>query len=227
MFTKNNIKSLEVELDFLSNFDVIFWDFDGVIKDSVEVKAEAFAALFNGYGIGVQKKVREHHLQHGGMSRYEKIPFYFQEYVHLHLSEKEQQAQQIKFKNLVVEKVIESEWVLGVKDYLVSNSQIKQFFLLTGTPQDEIEYILDMLKISSCFKGVIGSPSKKQEGLKHFLNKYNFSTEQCLMIGDSLNDFEAAKSVKIPFLLRITPENQKFNNLIRCYQIRHFEKAST
>ena len=51
MCTKNNIKSLEVEVDFLSNFDAIFWDFDGVIKDSVEVKAEAFAALFKIYGI--------------------------------------------------------------------------------------------------------------------------------------------------------------------------------
>ena len=28
----NCIKSLEVEVDFLSKFDVIFWDFDGVIK---------------------------------------------------------------------------------------------------------------------------------------------------------------------------------------------------
>jgi len=226
MCIRNNIKSLEVEVDFLSKFDVIFWDFDGVIKESVQVKAEAYATLFDRHGIGVQQKVREHHLQHGGMSRYEKIPFYFHEYVHRHLSEKEQQEYQLQFKNLVVEKVIKSEWVLGVKDYLLSNSEIQHFFLLTGTPQDEIEYILDKLNILSCFKGVIGSPSKKQEGLKHFLNKYNFSTRQCLMIGDSLNDFEAAKSVNIPFLLRITPENQKFTDLMRCYQIRHFEKAS-
>ena len=41
------MKSLEVEVDYLSEFDVIFWDFDGVIKESVEVKAEAYAALFN------------------------------------------------------------------------------------------------------------------------------------------------------------------------------------
>ena len=34
MHTKNNIKNLEVEVDYLSNFDVIFWDFDGVIKES-------------------------------------------------------------------------------------------------------------------------------------------------------------------------------------------------
>ena len=59
------MKSLEVEVDFLSEFDVIFWDFDGVVKESVQVKAEAYAALFHTYGIEMQQKVREHHLQHG------------------------------------------------------------------------------------------------------------------------------------------------------------------
>ena len=127
---------------------------------------------------------------------------------------------------MVVEKVIKSEWVLGVKDYLLSNSEIQHFFLLTGTPQDEIEYILDKLSIYSCFRGILGSPSKKQEGLKNFLNEYNFSAEQCLMIGDSLNDYEAAKSVNIPFLLRITPENQKFADTMRIWRIRHFDKVT-
>ena len=107
-----------------------FWDFDGVIKESIQVKAEAYAALFDGFGIEVQQKVREHHLQHGGMSRYEKIPLYFKEYTYRSLSESELKEHQLQFRNLVVEKVIESEWVLGVKDYLHSNSKIQQYSLL-------------------------------------------------------------------------------------------------
>ena len=31
------MKSLEVEADFLLGFDAIFWDFDGVIKESVDI----------------------------------------------------------------------------------------------------------------------------------------------------------------------------------------------
>jgi len=222
MRIRNNIKGLEVDLDFLSKFDVIFWDFDGVIKESVQVKADSYAALFNSYGIEVQKKVREHHLQHGGMSRYEKIPLYFQEYVHRNLSEHEQQEYQLKFQKLVVENVIESEWVLGVKEYLLSNNEIQHFFLLTGTPQNEIEYILEKLKIDSCFIGILGAPLKKKEGLMNFLHEYNFSAEKCLMIGDSLDDYKAAKAVNIPFLLRITPENQKFADTMEICRIRHF-----
>ena len=44
----------------LLKYKLIIWDFDGVIKESVQVKADAYAALFNAYGIEVQKKVREH-----------------------------------------------------------------------------------------------------------------------------------------------------------------------
>ena len=120
--------------------------------------------------------------------------------------------------------MIESEWVLGVKDYLHSNCKIQQFFLLTGTPQDEIEYILEKLTIHSCFMGILGEPSKKPDGLKNFVNEYKFSCEKCLMIGDSLNDYEAAKAVNVPFLLRITPENQKLADTIRIWRIRHFKK---
>ena len=61
----------------ISSARVIFWDFDGVIKDSVPVKSEAFRKLFSPYGKKVTNSVVEHHMANGGMSRYKKIPYYF------------------------------------------------------------------------------------------------------------------------------------------------------
>lgn len=49
----------------------IFWDFDGVIAESVNVKTEAFYNLYLPYGIEIAEKVRRHHLDNGGMSRFE------------------------------------------------------------------------------------------------------------------------------------------------------------
>ena len=37
---------------------VIFWDFDGVIKDSVEAKSSAFEKIFSSYGSNISNKVR-------------------------------------------------------------------------------------------------------------------------------------------------------------------------
>ena len=55
---------------------VIFWDFDGIIKDSVKVKSMAFMQLFTPFGEDVVKQVREHHEANGGLSRFDKLPIY-------------------------------------------------------------------------------------------------------------------------------------------------------
>ena len=60
----------------INSYKNIFWDFDGVIKDSLEIKTNAFYQLFQEYGIDIANKVKEHHLLNGGMSRYEKMPIY-------------------------------------------------------------------------------------------------------------------------------------------------------
>ena len=51
----------------------IIFDFDGVIAESVNVKTEAFASLYEPYGKDVVNKVEQHHLANGGVSRFEKF----------------------------------------------------------------------------------------------------------------------------------------------------------
>ena len=63
-------------VDFIRQAEVVFWDFDGVIKDSVDIKTQAFESLFLPYGSEVVARVRSHHVINGGMSRFEKIPRY-------------------------------------------------------------------------------------------------------------------------------------------------------
>ena len=48
--------------DFLKSFKIIFWDFDGVIKNSVFVKGEAFKKTFKDYGFAITSKIIDHHL---------------------------------------------------------------------------------------------------------------------------------------------------------------------
>ncbi|MBT7899475.1 MAG: HAD hydrolase-like protein, partial [Candidatus Marinimicrobia bacterium] len=54
----------------------IIFDFDGVIADSVQVKTDAFASLYEQYGDNIVTKVIEHHEANGGMSRFKKIKLY-------------------------------------------------------------------------------------------------------------------------------------------------------
>ena len=54
----------------------VFLDFDGVIKDSVGGKSDAFEKLFLPFGTGISKKVRLHHEDNEGVSRFDKLPLY-------------------------------------------------------------------------------------------------------------------------------------------------------
>jgi hypothetical protein len=60
----------------VKEFKIIFWDFDGVIKDSVIVKSKGYEKLFLSFGKEVVERVNQHHEANGGVSRFEKIPLY-------------------------------------------------------------------------------------------------------------------------------------------------------
>lgn len=185
----------------LADYKVIFWDFDGVIKDSVEVKTHAYVDLFSDYGAVVAAKVREHHLANGGVSRFEKIPLYLrwadeaptQELVDLFCA---------KFSQLALQGVVESAWVAGVEEYLRTNPHMQTNILVSATPQVELEQILLTLDLQGCFSLVFGAPTKKNVAVRHVLETSGSPPGDCILIGDALADFEAAQANQIDFLLR-------------------------
>ena len=104
----------------LDKFELIFWDFDGVIKESVSVKTDAFVELFQSYGKDVCNKVKQHHIENGGMSRFNKIPLYL-EWSNIAPTNERVDDMCAKFSGIVKNKVINSAWVPGVERFLRSN----------------------------------------------------------------------------------------------------------
>ena len=84
----------------------IIFDFDGVIAESVQVKTDAFAALYVTYGKDIVDRVVEHHESNGGMSRFEKIKIYHGLFLNKTITEGEITDLANQFSELVVEKVI-------------------------------------------------------------------------------------------------------------------------
>jgi len=202
----------------IENAKAIFWDFDGVIKDSLEVKSDAFEQLFLPFGEDIAMRVRKHHEANGGMSRFDKLPLY------LNLAEQKVTAEVTavyaeKFAQLVKQKVINSEWIVGVLEYLENNCNRQIFFLITATPQQEITEIISILKINHFFKEIVGSPTKKDDAIKQILSRYKVAPEQALMIGDSKSDYSAAMKSKISFVLRKTELNTKLQQQLDCEMI--------
>ncbi|WP_246837734.1 HAD family hydrolase [Leptospira bouyouniensis] len=190
----------------LKEFKLIFWDFDGVIKDSVDVKTDAYLALFPKAPKNIIEKIKSHHLEYGGISRFEKIPIYL-EWVGIKPTEQVMGQYLDQFANLVVQKVISSPWVPGVEPLLNQKQSHQKFVIVTGTPQTEIEEILIQLKIVSLFDHIFGAPTKKTEAIQWTLKKHAIKKEESLLIGDSKTDWIAACDTGIQFLLRETNDN--------------------
>lgn len=62
--------------------EVVLWDFDGVIFDSMHLKNEGFKALFQKHGNDSKESLKQfevYHYQSGGISRNEKIQYFYNE----------------------------------------------------------------------------------------------------------------------------------------------------
>ncbi len=206
----------------LSTFDVVFWDFDGVVKDSVTVKTEGYEKLFLLYGDEVAGRVIDHHEAHGGVSRYEKIPLYLGWAGEVVTDEKVREFCE-RFALLVHQAVIDAPWVGGVREYLQAQHDRQYFVLVTATPQDEIESILRSLEIDGFFREVHGAPKPKTTAIGNVLGRLKCSPSQALMVGDADSDLKAAEANNVPFLLRRTRLNE---SLQRRYSGPMFDELS-
>lgn len=187
---------------------LIFWDFDGVIKDSNDVKTDAFVKLFNSFGEDVVARIRAHTKLNGGMSRFIKIPLYLS-WVGLEATPERVQKYCESFSNTVVQAVINSPWIPGILDYLNSYRDKQAFILVTATPQAEIEHILSALHIKDLFLEIHGAPKEKFQIISDSLVKHKFLPRETLMIGDSLCDLRAAELNAVPFVLRWNQTNRQ------------------
>ncbi len=194
----------------MSKIKAIFYDFDGVIKDSTEVKTLAFYNLYLPFGRVIADKVVAHHLEHGGVSRYEKFKIYHKEFLNEDLNAQDIELWASRFSELVLKEVIASPFVEGAKEVLESLKDEVQQFIITGTPQKEIDYIVEELGIKDCFVQVCGSPKNKIDWSSELISTYELNNDEVLFVGDALTDYEAAKNHNFHFLLRTHKENQTY-----------------
>jgi phosphoglycolate phosphatase-like HAD superfamily hydrolase len=179
---------------------MVFFDFDGVIKQSVEVKGRAFAELFRPHGAALSERVLAHHLANSGLSRFEKMPKY------LEWAGEEPTAARVddychRFAARARQGVMDAAWVPGAQELLRANPYRQTFVLVTAAPREEIEDILMALELRHCFDRVYGAPTRKLAAIQDALRRCGIAPEHCLAIGDARADYDAAHAAGVPFVL--------------------------
>lgn len=191
----------------LSKYKAFFFDFDGVLADSVEVKTKAFAMLFEKFGSEIQNKVVEHHRTHGGMTRKEKFIYYYQNYLNRPLAHGMLDELCGRFSALVVDDVVAALEIPYSAKFLEKWHKKVICFVVSATPDVEIRRITTKRGINNYFREILGSSCPKTQHINYLLKKYNLSQAQCLFFGDAESDYKAATECGIDFM-GILPGNK-------------------
>jgi len=185
----------------LLNWHAVFFDFDGVILDSVNVKTRAFSKMFSRYGPEVESAVVKYHLENGGVSRHEKFKYFYENIMNQSIDEDEIQTLGNIFSALVINEVIASPFIDGAYEALETlKSNGVPAYLVSGTPWAEMRDIATKKNVFHFFDEIHGSPAKKWDIVSDILSRKKYKPANCLFVGDALSDYEAAYRNKLHFL---------------------------
>ena len=180
----------------------VIFDFDGVLAESVDVKTNAYALLFQEEGEEIVQQIVNFHLNNGGISRFEKFRFFYSDILDRPLSEERFQRLCTQFSCLVVDEVVASPWVDGAKKFLIQHKKQYMFAIISGTPEDELKEIVRRREMNNFFGSVRGSPKDKVTLLDEIMDEYNLKPKEMVFVGDSETDWRAAQATGVPFLWR-------------------------
>ena len=193
----------------LSGLKAIIFDFDGVILESADIKTIAFLELFN-HRPDLQPAILQYHLDNLGVSRYDKFAWIYQELLDQPFTAEIREQLGNDFSALVLQKVMASPFVPGALEALQFLSSKLLLFVASGTPQEELDLIVEKRGLQNYFREVWGTPSKKPEIIRCILSNYGLTPQEALMVGDGSSDYKAAVETNLHFVARDTPEQSDY-----------------
>ena len=185
--------------------DAVFFDFDGVLVESIDIKEKAFLTLYGDCSSEVQARALAHHKAHEGISRLEKIRFCHREFLGVELDDDAVDSLGRRFSALVEDAVIACPLVAGAGEFLEASGGRMALFVVSGTPDDELKRVIAGRRMMPYFTSVHGSPPYKAPIVEGLLAKHGIAAGRALFVGDAMTDYHAARATGLAFLGRVAP----------------------
>ena len=178
----------------------ILWDFDGVILDSMAVRDWGFKEIFKDFTEYQVSKLIEYHRTNGGLSRYVKIRYFYEEILGEAITEERVLEYAEAFSVLMKKELTNSDsLIIDAVTFIKENYKKYNFHIVSGSDQEELRFLCQKLGLSKYFISIHGSPTPKKILVKQLLKKHNYLQSKTCLIGDSINDYEAAEFNDIVF----------------------------
>lgn len=176
------------------------FDFDGVVLESADIKTNAFRRLFGGNPAAVA-----YHLEHQGVSRYEKFRYITTEILGATYTDEDGRRLGKRFSELVLDEVLACPFVPGAQALLKRRASELPLFVASGTPEVELRTIASARGVAGWFAGIYGTPPTKAEIIGRVLDQTAHAPDDVVMIGDAHTDLEGAQTAGVRFIGRVRP----------------------
>ncbi|WP_404318201.1 HAD family hydrolase [Malaciobacter canalis] len=179
---------------------VIFFDFDGVILDSMPIRDYGFRKIFEKYPTNLVEELISYHQLNGGLSRFHKIKYFYNEFLKENICDEKIESYALNFSKIMKKELINKKYLISQTiDFIESNYGKIIFHIVSGSEQKELRFLCEKLGLSKYFKTIEGSPTHKNDLVKNIINSENYNKDEAILIGDSINDYDAAHKNGLKF----------------------------
>ncbi len=186
--------------------DLVMFDFDGTLCDSVDVKTRAFYELYlDDEGPDLAAAVRDHHLSAVGASRYDKIRHVERHLLGRPLDEERVEQRARRFGRLVEDAVVAAPLFDGVMEFLEQRPAGTRFTVVSATPADELRRIVERKGIAGFFAAVDGAPRTKSSIAREHVERFSEHPHGAVVVGDQPSDAAAARAASVEAVLITRP----------------------
>jgi len=172
----------------------ILFDFDGVIIDSMDVRDFGFREIFKSYDAALVEEFIQYHRYNAGLSRYVKIRHFYEVMLGESIATEKVNNLAENFSLIMKERLVDPAIIIQeTLDFIKSIYHDIPLHIVSGSDEKELNFLCDALNLSRYFVTIEGSPTPKNELVKDIMVKYNYTPKTTILIGDSINDYDAAK----------------------------------
>lgn len=179
----------------------IIFDFDGVIIDSLSIKATAFAMALKEFPRDKVNQFLQYNELHGGVSRFEKFRYFYREILKVDFTDGDIQEHLDCFSREIKKTLLNGNYLIDeAVNFILKNSDMYSMHIASASEEEELICICNHFRLSTNFKSIYGSPIFKKDIVARILVENDYDPSEVVLIGDSMSDKEAAEVNKIVFV---------------------------
>ena len=118
-------------------YDLIIFDLDGVLLDTVDMKTQVFAKMFEKYGPEVVQKINEYNKKYGGKSRGEKFRYYYTHILHKTLTEEIYDDLCLQYSSMTLKPSIDAPSIPGANEFLEAHYKDNAFMVVSAVEHND------------------------------------------------------------------------------------------